>query len=147
MPLRGDSPQPLIAVIDDEAAVREATESLLRSAGLDVETYACAEDFLAAGCGARAACIVLDLHLTGMSGLELQRHLAAARSATSIVFMTAQDDRGAQAGSLALARGACAFLHKPFGARDLLGAVRRGISDYTKVQYRHRSGPHIVGSR
>jgi FixJ family two-component response regulator len=112
-----------VAVVEDDDAVREATESLLRSAGFDVEEFATAEAFLRSGCLQRAACLVLDVRLPGMSGLELQRYLAAIDFRIPIVFVTAQPDGEGRLRSRALRAGALAFLTKPFGARELLAAV------------------------
>jgi FixJ family two-component response regulator len=88
--MRGDLP--LIAIVDDELALQEALESLVRAAGFEVECYPSAEDFLGSGCVQRAACLVLDVSLPGMSGLDLQRHLAVAGSSIPIVFITSNDD-------------------------------------------------------
>jgi FixJ family two-component response regulator len=132
--MQGEAPAAVIAVIDDESSVREAVGSLMRSAGFDVECYRSAEDFVAAECGHRAACLVLDLRLPGMSGLALQRYLGALGYRIPLVFMTACEDRGDLLRAQALRGGAAAFLHKPFGSDDLLGAVRSGMATYTKVQ-------------
>jgi FixJ family two-component response regulator len=117
----------LIAIVDDEAALREATESLFKSAGFDAECFESAEAFLRSGCWQRASCLVLDVRLPGMSGLDLQRHLAAIEFHIPIVFMTAQYDRGGELCAQALRAGASAFLCKPFGGDDLLRAVRHTI--------------------
>jgi FixJ family two-component response regulator len=75
-----------ITVVDDEAALREATESLLRSAGFRAEGFASAEDFLRSKCWDSAGCLILDVRLPGMSGLELQQHLARTGHHIPIVF-------------------------------------------------------------
>jgi FixJ family two-component response regulator len=111
-----------IAVIDDEAALREATRSLLASAGFATTLFASAEDFLAATASKQPDCLVLDVALPGMSGLELQRHLALGGAHIPIVFVTAHDVDG-RVRSLALQGGADAFLHKPFLDTDLLRAI------------------------
>lgn len=113
-----------IAVVDDEAALREATDGLLRSAGFRAEGFASAEDFLRSECRDRAGCLILDVRLPGMSGLELQQHLARTGCYIPIVFITAQEDSGGRMKAQALRAGAVAFLHKPFGDEDLLHAVR-----------------------
>ena len=83
---------PAIAVIDDDASVRRALQRLLRAAGFAVETFGTAREFLDADHWAQAACLVLDIHLPGMSGFELQEHLAASGTPLPIVFITAHDD-------------------------------------------------------
>ena len=132
--MRGDTQEPVIAVVDDEEALREATESLLKSVGFAAECFASAEDFLCSGCGARVQCVVLDICLPGMSGLDLQRHLAAIHSDVPVIFLTGQEDANGDMEASAMRAGACAFLHKPFGTHDLLGAIRSGLRAYTKVQ-------------
>lgn len=121
MGTRGE--QSLVAIVDDEAALREATESLLKSAGFRAESFASAEDFLRFKCRDGAGCLILDVQLPGMSGLELQRHLAAIGCHIPTVLMTAHEDRDGQMRAQALRAGAVAFLRKPFGGEDLLTAV------------------------
>jgi FixJ family two-component response regulator len=132
--MRGDGHGLVIAIVDDEAALREATESLLKSVGFAAECFASAEEFLHSGCGGRARCVVLDVRLPGMSGLDLQRHLAALDLRLPVIFLTGQEDANGEVEALALGAGACAFLRKPFGSRDLVGAIRVGLRAYTKVQ-------------
>jgi FixJ family two-component response regulator len=117
----------VVAVVDDEEAVREATESLLRSAGFGAETYASAEDFLRSRRHAVVGCLVVDIALPGMTGLELQRYLTASGSRVPIVFITAHDDSDGRMQAQALQAGAIAFLHKPFGDDDLLNAVQVAV--------------------
>jgi FixJ family two-component response regulator len=124
----------LIVIVDDEPAVREAVASLMRSAGFDVECFRSAEDFIGAECGGRVGCLLLDLRLPGMSGLALQRYLAALGYHFPLVFMTACEDGGDLLRDRALRAGASAFLHKPFGSDELIGAVRSGLGTNTKVQ-------------
>jgi FixJ family two-component response regulator len=114
----------LIAIVDDEPALREAAESLFKSCGFSVESFASAEEFLRSGCGKRAACIVLDVRLPGMTGLEMQRRLLVEGLHVHIVFMTAQFDADGHLRAEAMSAGASAFLYKPLGSHDLLGAVR-----------------------
>jgi len=113
----------MVAVVDDAAALCEAVESLLRSAGFRAQSFACAEDFLASESGRHAGCLILDVRLPGMSGLQLQQHLATIGWQIPIVFITAQEDRDGQIQAQALRGGAIACLRKPFGDRDLLTAV------------------------
>jgi FixJ family two-component response regulator len=126
--MRQDAVERLIAIVDDEPALREAIESLMKSCGFEAESFACAEDFLCSECRGRAACIVLDVRLPGMTGLEMQQCLLALDLHTPIVFMSAQFDRDGRLRSEALSAGAAAFLYKPLGSHDLLAAVRACFS-------------------
>ena len=115
---------PTISVVDDDESIRKALRRLVRSAGLCVATFASAEEFLACE-GEEAACLILDVRLPGMSGLDLQRHLASAGRCVPIIFISARDDE--QTSQAALAAGALAFLAKPFDDRLLLDAVARAL--------------------
>jgi FixJ family two-component response regulator len=90
---------PLIAVVDDDEAVREAIQSLLRSVGLRAAVFASAEDFLQADQLPATACLILDVRMPRMSGLELQRQLATAHCPTPIIFITAHGDAETRAGA------------------------------------------------
>ena len=116
--------QYLIAIVDDEEALREATESLLRSAGFKAKSFGSAEAFLRSKSRATAGCLVLDVGLPGMNGLELQLELIRNGCAIPVVFMTAQPDDQGTMRERALRAGALAFLQKPFGDEDLLRTVR-----------------------
>ena len=118
MPAKGT-----IAVIDDEPALREATSSVLQSAGFATTLYASAEAFLRAPDDATTTCLVLDITLPGMTGLELQRHLADCGRAIPIVFVTARHDVDGGLEARARGHGARGFLRKPFVDSDLLQAV------------------------
>jgi len=117
---------PLICVVDDEACVRESLSSLLRSVGYKAEGYDSAESFLMDGKWEETACLILDVRLQKMGGLELQRRLAEMdRSRPPIVFISGhatQKDR-----EWAMRVGAVAFLSKPFSDEALLSAVRQSI--------------------
>ena len=119
----------LVAIVDDEAALREATESLLRSAGYAAESFESAEAFLRSPCRHRAGCLILDVRLPGMTGLELQRHLACSGSPIPTVLITAQEDRSGQMQAQALRAGALAFLHKPFGDDEVFAAIEVAFGD------------------
>ena len=119
------NPIPLIAIVDDDESVREAIESLLKSFGFKAEVFASAEEFLNSDHLAEAQCLILDVRMPGMSGLELQRKLAAAGSRIPIVFITAHGDEETQA--QALGAGALAFLRKPFSEEALLSAVQTAL--------------------
>jgi len=124
LPMRPGLRELVIAIVDDAAPVCEALEGLLRSEGFTAQSFACAEDFLASDCGRDAGCLILDVRLPGMSGLQLQQHLAAIGWRIPIVFITAQEDADGQILAQALRAGATACLHKPFGDRELLTVVR-----------------------
>ena len=116
---------PLIAVVDDDAAIREAVQSLLRSVGLRVEGFASALDFLQSGRLPDTACLIVDVRMPRMSGLELQQQLSTAQCPRPIIFITAHGD--AETRARALRAGAVAFLDKPFREEDLLRAVEAAL--------------------
>jgi FixJ family two-component response regulator len=117
----------MVFIIDDDDSVRRALRRLFRAAGLDTETFATAEEFLRSGTGQVPDCLVLDQHLPGMSGLELQERLRSEGRALPVVFISAYEEERAR--DLALQAGAVAFLQKPFEERDLLDAVARALHD------------------
>jgi FixJ family two-component response regulator len=110
-----------IAVVDDDAAVREATVNLFRSMGVAARAFTSAEEFLASPGIDWTACLVLDVQMPGMDGLRLQRHLAAAGRRIPIVFVTGYPDESVR--TRALQSGAVCFLNKPFSERDLLDGL------------------------
>jgi len=117
---------PLIAVVDDDQSVVKSLARVLRLAGYAVETFGSAGEFLATLPAAQPQCLVLDVHMPEMSGLELQDRLATQESCVPIVFMTAHDtpqtrERIHRAGSFGL-------LLKPFASKALLCAVRKVLS-------------------
>jgi FixJ family two-component response regulator len=128
MRIAGD--QMLVAIVDDDAALREATESLLKSAGFDARSFGSAEDWLRYAWRDQFGCLVLDVTLPGMSGLELQRHLAWTGCQLPIVFMTANEDRDGRLQAQALRANAVAFLQKPCSGEDLLSAVRSAFGTH-----------------
>jgi FixJ family two-component response regulator len=117
--------QPVVFVVDDDARVRNALSSLLASAGLDVVVFGSASEFLEADKRDAPACLVLDLELPDINGLELQKELAE-REAPPIVFITGDDD--VPASVKALKAGAVEFLCRPFGDEELLRAIEVAIS-------------------
>jgi FixJ family two-component response regulator len=118
--------QSLISIVDDEACVRESLSSLVRSVGYRVEEFASAESFLLDGKWDETACLILDVRLQGMGGLELQRRLAEmGREHPPIVFISGHATEKDQA--WAATAGAVAFLRKPFGDELLLSAVRNAV--------------------
>jgi FixJ family two-component response regulator len=116
---------PLIAVVDDDEAIREATQSLLRSVGLRVAVFASAEDFLNSGQLQATDCLIVDVRMPRMSGIELQRQLTTANYPMPIIFITAHGD--AETRARALRAGAVAFLDKPFSDEVLLRAVQEAL--------------------
>jgi FixJ family two-component response regulator len=118
-------PQETIFVIDDDASVRNALSSLFRSIGLKVEVFDSAADFLKMELPAVASCLVLDVRLPGLSGLDFQTELAKANIRIPIVFITGHGDIPMTV--KAMKAGAVEFLTKPFREQDLLDAVRLGL--------------------
>lgn len=115
----------LIAVVDDDVAVREAVQSLLRSAGLGAVGFASAQDFLQSGHLQDAACLIVDVRMPRMGGLELQQQLTTAQCPLPIIFITAHGD--AETRARALRAGAVDFLDKPFSDEALLRAVQAAL--------------------
>jgi len=115
----------IVYVVDDDASVREALSSLLRSMGLEVEAYGSAEAFLLEPISERPACLVLDVRLPGLGGLELQRELARRERAVPIIFITGHGD--VPMSVRAMKAGAAEFLQKPFSDDELIGAIRAAL--------------------
>jgi FixJ family two-component response regulator len=115
----------IVFVIDDDSSVREAIQSLIRSVGLHVESFASAQDFLRAKRPDVPGCLVFDVRLPGFSGLQLQGKLADADVRIPIVFMTGHGDIPMTV--RAMKAGAVEFLSKPFRDQDLLDAVQQAI--------------------
>jgi FixJ family two-component response regulator len=118
-------PESLVFVVDDDISMREALSSLIRSIGLAVVTFASAQDFLAYKAPDAAACLVLDVRLPGLSGLDLQRELAKRGLAIPIIFITGHGDIPMSV--RAMKAGAAEFLPKPFREEDLLDAIRLSL--------------------
>ena len=116
---------PLVLVVDDDAAVRESLDSLIRSVGLRVETFSSAREFLRHKLPDQPACLVLDVRLPGLSGLDLQRELLGAERAIPIIFITGHGDIPMSV--RAMKAGAVEFLIKPFRDQDLLDAIHQAI--------------------
>ena len=112
-------------IIDDDESVRRALRRLVRSVGLKAESLASAEEFLCAPEKPSPGCLVLDVHLPGLSGLELQARLATAGRRIPIVFITAYMEENVR--ESALQAGAVAFLHKPFEEQALLDAIATAL--------------------
>ena len=114
-------------VVDDDAAVRASLKLLLRSIGLRAETYSSASEFLEAYDAARPGCLILDVRMPGMSGLELQEKLDELHSILPIIFLTAHGD--VQMAVKAVKTGAVDFLEKPFRDQDLIDKIQHAIDD------------------
>lgn len=117
----------LIAIVDDDDLMRNALQGLLKSVGLPGQAFASAEEFLQSGQQDQTACLIADIRMPGMSGLELQAKLNAARCRIPIIFITAHGD--AKMRMQALRAGAVEFLAKPFDDEVLLGNVRAALEN------------------
>jgi FixJ family two-component response regulator len=118
-------PGAIAYVVDDDVSVREALEGLIRSAGLKVETFRSAQEFLARQRSDLPSCLVLDVRLPGLSGLDLQKRLAEVNLEIPIIFITGHGN--VPAAVQAMKAGALEFLTKPFTDRDLLDAIEQAI--------------------
>jgi FixJ family two-component response regulator len=128
MPAELPSPESkgIVFVVDDDLSVREGLERLLRAVGRKVETFASAQEFLAHRIENIPSCLVLDVGLPGLSGLDLQKQIAEANRTTPIVFITGQKD--VPTSVRAMKAGAVEFLVKPFSEQDLLDAIEQALS-------------------
>src|SRR2546427_5760633 len=115
----------LIYVVDDDVSVREGLESLLRSAGFTVQTFSSAQEFLASARADVPSCLVLDVQLPGLSGLDLQQELAKHDVQLPIIFITGHGDIPMTV--RAMKAGAIEFLTKPFRDEDLLNAIEQAM--------------------
>ncbi len=116
----------LVYVVDDDASVRNAIGRLLRSVGLEIQVFASATEFLAFARPDRPSCVVLDVRMPRLSGLDLQQELAASGAALPVIFVTGHAD--VPMSVRAMKAGAVDFLPKPFHDQDLLDAVQRAIA-------------------
>ncbi len=119
-------PNATIAVVDDDESVREATSGLLRSSGFRVQTFESAETFLQSAPVLGAYCLVLDMAMPGMSGLDLLRHLVAVGRRVPTIFITAHDSPAIR--REAMLAGAIDMLPKPFSDAALIEAIRLALS-------------------
>ena len=115
----------LIAVIDDDESVRTALQELLKSAGLPARSFASAEEFLKSGQQRQTGCLIADIRMPGMSGLEMQAKLNADHCRIPTIFITAHGDEKMR--MQALRAGAVEFLSKPFDDKVLLDSVRAAL--------------------
>ena len=118
-------PDPIVFIVDDDLSVRRSTERLIQSAGLKVQTFTSAKEFLANARFEGPACLVLDVRMPGLSGMDLQRELTQAGIHIPIIFITGHGDIPMSV--RAMKAGAVEFLTKPFRSRSLLDAVHAAI--------------------
>jgi FixJ family two-component response regulator len=131
--------EPIVYIVDDDASVRRSTERLIRSAGLKVQAFVSARGFLNNPRAEGPACLVLDVRMPGLSGMDLQRELAQSEIHIPIIFITGHGDIPMSV--RAMKAGAVEFLTKPFRSRSLLDAVRAAIErDRSAQQERSETG-------
>jgi FixJ family two-component response regulator len=115
----------LISIVDDDEAFREAIKSLIKSLGFEVEAFSSAEAFLASPCLGSTACLIADVHMPTMTGIDLHRHLVASGRTIPVILITAYPDDNVRA--RALAAGVICYLSKTFDDNALLGFVRTAL--------------------
>jgi FixJ family two-component response regulator len=115
-----------VAVIDDDTSVLDGFQRLLNASGLDAEIYTSAEEYLARRADSTALCLILDIHLDGISGVELRRRLSAVGSAVPVIFVTGRDD--AETRREATLAGCVSYLCKPVPSRALLEAIEAALA-------------------
>jgi FixJ family two-component response regulator len=125
-----------VFIVDDDADVRESLQELLESVGLHSQSFRTAQEFLAVGRGDAPSCLILDVRLPGISGLDLQHELKRRRANIPIVFLTAHAD--VPMSVKAMKSGAVEFLTKPFRQQDLLDAVQRSLTRARILRERER---------
>ena len=121
-----DTERRVVCIVDDDASLRRSLRNLLSSVGFQIETFPSAEAFLESVHRENTGCMVLDLRMAGMSGLELLRHLTATGSRIPVIVLTAHGDEDTRRQTLQA--GAVAFLKKPFQSAALVDAVRTALS-------------------
>jgi len=129
-------PAPVVFVVDDDVSIREALRNLLRSVNIKVETFGSAREFLSTRRPDAPGCLVLDVRLPGVSGLDLQRQLAEAKIQIPIIFITAHGD--VPMSVRAMKAGAVEFLTKPFRDQEILDAVHQAIERDRRERERRR---------
>ena len=123
--MEGNKDKPMVCIVDDDASVRKGLGRLMGSVGLEVETFTTAEEFLKRS-RSRGACLILDVHLPGMGGFELQDQLFANRDALPIIFITGHYSENEK--KKATAVGAIAYMEKPFEDKNLLEAINKALT-------------------
>lgn len=122
----------MIAIVDDDESVRTATRSLVRSLGFTAHTFASAEDFLQSQYANECSCVITDVQMPGLSGVDLQSRLVAEGRDTPVIFMTAFADEAVEA--RAMKAGAVCFLSKPFEGRTLVKCLEDALSQNRPAQ-------------
>ena len=121
----------IIAIVDDDEPLREALGSVMKAAGFTINTFASAEEFLNLADRRNVACLILDVRLPGMSGVELQKRLADTKSQIPVIFVTAHGDASLR--DLVMKAGAAGFLNKPVRSdallKDIYAALRKTNTD------------------
>ncbi|MEA2911977.1 MAG: hypothetical protein QOJ15_4058 [Bradyrhizobium sp.] len=115
----------IVMIVDDDTSIRKSARRLMKSYGFAVETFASAEEFLGSDRLDKTSCLILDVHMPGMNGLELQQRLVASGSVIPIIFITAFADDSAR--SQALKAGAVGYLAKPFDDKELLNCINAAL--------------------
>jgi FixJ family two-component response regulator len=124
------SDTPLVAIVDDEEMVSEATGALIETFGFVARAFTSAEAFLDSDCVSRTSCLVVDVQMPGLDGLQLHRKLTTAGHRIPVIFMTAFPD--ARLRKRALKAGAICYLKKPFNPTDLLNCIRSAIGHWQR---------------
>ena len=120
-------PTHIVAAVDDDFRVRESLEGLIESAGYEPVVFSSAEEFLQSGTLTAATCVITDVRMPGMDGIELQRRIRLVRPDLPVIFISART--GTEIRQKALDEGAVDFLSKPFNAADLLAAIQAALAD------------------
>ena len=116
---------PMISIVDDDKSIREAAKRLVRSLGFESATFASAEEFLESGRLCDTACLITDVQMSGMSGVDLQSHLRQNGHRTPVIFVTAFPDETTR--ERALGGGAIGFLSKPFSEDNLIACLDKAL--------------------
>ena len=124
--------EPLIAIVDDDESIRDATKGLMRSLGFDAEAFSCGEDFLSSARLGETACLVADINMPGMSGFDLHRSLLASGKNIPTILITAHPSEGIRAEGLGA--GVLGYLTKPFAENDLLHYLRSALASFCPCQ-------------
>jgi len=119
--------KPLISIVDDDESMREAVKGLMKSLGYRAEAAASAEEFLRSPYVRRTSCLIADVQMPGMTGLDLHRHLSASGKVIPTVLITAYPDDSVR--ERALAAGVIGYLSKPFDENDLLACIRSALTN------------------
>jgi FixJ family two-component response regulator len=124
-----------VAVVDDDPSMLGAAENLLDANGYKAALFASAEEFLSSGLAAQIDCLLLDIRLGDVSGIELRRQLKASHPSLPVIFMTAVDDEDTR--RQALETGCAAYLRKPFSTRQLIDAIERAVPRIRTAHFRN----------